>query len=116
MINQAMLIGIVDCNPTIRDLANGNQVANFTLVTEKSWKQKDGTIKRAKQFHWIAVFDVNVIETIRTLVVGKGSRIVVQGEIESRTHVDSKTGEDKTVTEIVLRPRSGSITVIDLAA
>lgn len=103
-MNKAMLIGNVGKDPEIRSLSSGDKVANFSLATSKSWKDKNGEKREITQWHNIVVWNEGLV-TIVDRYVRKGSKIAVVGEIETRKW--EKDGQDRYTTEIVLN-RFGS--------
>lgn len=101
MVNKVILIGNVGADPKIRRFQNGDKLANLILATSESYKDKNTGEKNTKtQWHNIVVFGglVGVIENY----VKKGSKLYVEGQIETRTWQD-QSGQDRYTTEIVLR-------------
>lgn len=112
MLNKATLIGHVGQSPDIRAMSSGDQVASFSLATSEHWKDKaTGEKKERTQWHKIVVFNSGLVKLTQNYVT-KGSKIMVEGQIETRKWTD-KEGKDQYTTEIVLRPYQGSILLLD---
>lgn len=110
--NQATLIGNVGNDPEIRSMQNGNQVASFSLATSKSWKNKNTGARETKtEWHRIVIFNKGLVTVVQNYV-RKGSKLMVQGEIQTRKWTD-QSGNDKYATEIVLDAFNGVLNMLD---
>jgi single-strand DNA-binding protein len=101
-INKAILLGNVGRDPEIRRTQDGRPIASFPIATSETWRDKDtGERKERTQWHNIVCFNEGLCKVIEQYVK-KGSRVLVEGLIETRkwTHQD---GTDRYTTEIVLR-------------
>lgn len=99
-LNQATLIGNVGNDPEIRNLPNGGKVANFSLATSESRKDKTtGEKKERTEWHRIVVWSEGLIGVIERYVQ-KGHKIMVQGQIQTEKY--EKDGQDHYATKIVL--------------
>lgn len=99
-LNQATLIGNVGNDPEIRNLPNGGKVANFSLATSESWKDRNtGEKKEKTEWHRIVVWNEGLIGVIERYVQ-KGHKIMVQGQIQTEKY--EKDGQDHYATKIVL--------------
>jgi single-strand DNA-binding protein len=111
-INKAIIIGNCGKDPEIRTFQTGGQVASFSVATSESWKDKATGEKREKtEWHRISVFNEHLISIVERFVK-KGTRLYVEGQIETRKWQD-KSGEEKYTTEIVLRPFRGEIQILE---
>lgn len=111
MINKAELMGRVGQDPDIRTFQDGGRVANLSLATTRSWKNKTTGEKQEKtEWHNIAVHNKALVDVIEKHV-GKGQRIHVTGSLETRSW--EKDGQKRYMTEVVLRPYSGELVIID---
>lgn len=112
MLNKVTLIGQVDSEPEIRSFPNGKRVANFTLCTSEKWRDKvTGDEKQKIEWHRVAVFNDKLVDTIG-IQVHKGIMLMVEGQLETRKYTDAKQ-QERTTTDIVLRPYKGGITILD---
>jgi single-strand DNA-binding protein len=113
-LNKVQLIGNVGADPEINNLNNGGIVANFTLATTESWKDKGSGEKRERtEWHRIVVFNPGLVEVIETYV-RKGMRLYVEGELQTRKWQD-QDGKDRYSTEIVLTGFNAKLIMLDRA-
>lgn len=111
-VNKVILIGHVGKDPEIRSFQNGNKVANFSLATSESWKDKSsGERKEKTEWHRIAVFNENIVGVVERFVK-KGSKLYVEGALETRKWTD-QSGQEKFSTEVVIKQFRGEITLLD---
>jgi single-strand DNA-binding protein len=110
-VNKAIIIGNVGKDPEIRSMQSGDKVASFSLATSESWKDKaSGERKEKTEWHRVSVFNQGLIKVVEQYVT-KGSRIYIEGQLETRKWTD-KDGQEKYTTEIVLRPFRGELTLL----
>lgn len=99
-INSCHLIGNLGQDPETRFTPEGRAITNFTIATSDSWKDKNSGQKMEKtEWHRIVAFG-KVAEIIGEYAK-KGSKVYVQGKIQTRKWQD-KDGADKWTTEIVV--------------
>jgi single-strand DNA-binding protein len=111
-LNKVMLIGNLGQDPEIRSFPSGGRVASFTLATSDSWKDKtSGERKEKTEWHRISVLSEPLV-TLAERYLKKGSKVYIEGQLETRKWTD-KAGQERTTTEIVLRPYAGEITLLD---
>lgn len=107
-----MIFGRVGKEPEVRTFQNGGKICNFSVATSESWKDRNtGEKKERTQWHNISVQAEHLVRLCEQYVK-KGKRIYLEGQIETRKWQD-QGGNDRYSTEIVLRPYSGSIEIID---
>lgn len=97
-INKVILVGNLGTDPTIRHLENGNCVANISLATAESWKDKSGEKQEKTEWHRV-VFYKKLAEIVEKYLF-KGSSVYVEGKLETRKWKD-KSGTEKYSTEII---------------
>ena len=98
-INKVILIGNLGKDPEVRYMPNGNAVANVTLATSESWKDKNtGETQERTEWHRV-VFFRRLAEVVGEYVK-KGSKIYVEGRLQTRKWQD-QSGQDRYTTEIV---------------
>lgn len=95
--NRVVLVGNVGKDPELRYTASGVPVATFSLATSEMWKDKDGQQRERTDWHSIVAWS-KLAEIIQE-IVKKGSRLLVEGKIQTRSY--EKNGEKRSVTEIV---------------
>lgn len=99
-VNKAILIGNLGKDPEIRYLPSGKAVANFSIATSESWKDKTTGEKQEKtEWHNIVIFDK--LAEICGQYLKKGSSVFIEGKLTTEKWQDKKTGEDKYTTKII---------------
>lgn len=107
-----MLVGHCGKDPDIRSMQNGDKVASFSLATSENWRDKaSGERKSRTEWHNVVVFNENIVRVVEAYV-RKGSRLYVEGAIQTRKFTD-KTGAERYATEIVLQRFRGEIQLLD---
>lgn len=99
-INKVILVGNLGKDPEIRVIESGRKVANFSLATTETYKDKNG--ERVDQTEWHNIVFWGPIADVIEKYLKKGSRIYVEGKIRTRSY-DDKEGVKKYITEIMGR-------------
>ncbi len=110
-LNKVIVIGNLTRDPELRSLPSGIKVCTFSLATNRVWKDKNGARQESTDYHNVVVFGrqaENVAQYMK-----KGSSILVEGRMQTRSWEDKTSGEKKYRTEIVadrtqFGPKSGS--------
>ena len=110
-LNKAILIGNLTRDPELRSLPSGIKVCTFSLATNRVWKDKNGVRQESADYHNVVVFGRQA-ETVAQYMK-KGSSILVEGRMQTRSWDDKTSGEKKYRTEIVadrtqFGPKSGN--------
>lgn len=105
-LNKVMLIGNVGRDPDVKFTPNGVKVAQVRLATSESWKDKDGVNRDRTDWHTVIAW--RGLADIVEQMVRRGSRLYVEGKIQSRSFED-REGIKRYVTEIV----ADSLLVLD---
>lgn len=112
MLNKVMLIGNLGKDPEIRATQNGTQVASFSIVTSEKWVDKaSGERKDRTDWHSIVVFNPHLIDRIITPYLKKGSKVYVEGRLQTRKWQD-QSGTDRYTTEVVLQNFNGTLLLL----
>src|SRR4051794_6020401 len=109
-VNKAIIIGNLGRDPEARNMQSGGKVVSFSVATSESWKDKDGQRQERTQWHR-AIFNEKLGE-IAEKYLRKGSKVYLEGRIESRKFTD-KDGQEREITEIVLPRFGGELTLLD---
>ena len=102
-VNKVILVGNLGKDPEIRSFQNGGKVASFSIATSESWKDKTtGEKKEKTEWHRISVMNEKLVEIIERYVK-KGSKLYIEGQLETRKWTDKEghEGMGKTATIIV---------------
>jgi single-strand DNA-binding protein len=110
-VNRVTLIGNLGRDPEIRTSQNGNKIANLSLATSESWKDKNsGERKSRSEWHRIVIFNERLVD-IAEKYLKKGSKIYLEGALQTRKY--EKDGADHYATEVVLQQYRGEIVMLD---
>ena len=111
-LNKVMLIGNLGADPVIRQTQDGKRLAQLSLATSESWKDKaTGEKKEKTSWHRIVIFNDGLAGVVENYVK-KGSKIFVEGQLQTRKFTD-QDGNDKYTTEVVLGNYNGTLTMLD---
>lgn len=110
-VNKVILIGNLGKDPEIRSFPSGGRVANFSVATSESWKDKaTGERKEKTQWHNVVVKNDGLVGICERFL-RKGSKVYLEGQLETRKY--EKDGRDVYTTEVVLAPYRGELTMLD---
>jgi single-strand DNA-binding protein len=98
-INKVILIGNLGKDPEVKYMPNGEAVANVTLATSDSWKDKS-TGEQVERTEWHRVVFFRRLGEIVGEYLKKGSKIYVEGRLQTRKW-QGQDGADRYTTEIV---------------
>ncbi|TXG82856.1 MAG: single-stranded DNA-binding protein [Spirochaetes bacterium] len=99
-LNKVSLIGNVGNDPQIKYTASGTAVVNLSLATTDSWKNKEsGQYEDKSEWHKIVIY--NKLAEIAAEYVKKGSKIYIEGKIQTRSWQDKETQQTHYITEII---------------
>ena len=98
-INKVMLFGNLTRDPELRALPSGMNVVNFSLATNRTYKDRDGKKQEQTDFHNVVVFGKQA-DTVNQYLK-KGSSVFVEGRLQTRSWDDKTSGEKKYRTEVV---------------
>ena len=114
-VNKVILIGNLGRDPEIRFAQNGNKIANFSIATSETWRDKStGERKEKTEWHRIVVFSEG-LATITEKFIKKGSKVYIEGALQTRKWTGND-GIEKYTTEIVLQGFNSTLTMLDGAS
>ena len=110
-LNKVTLIGNVGKDPEVRLTQEGKEIVTFPLATTENWKDKNSGERREKtEWHRVVVFIPALVNIIKSHV-NKGSRIYIEGSLQTREWND-QTGIKKYTTEIVLQTYNSTVILL----
>lgn len=110
-VNKVILVGNLARDPEIRTLNSGDRVANMTIATSETWRDKaSGERKEKSEFHRVVIFNDNLVKVAESYLK-KGSSCYIEGSIATRKFTDN-AGVEKYSTEIVLQKFRGELTML----
>ena len=101
-INKAIIVGNLGRDPEVRYTANGSAVANITVATSESWKDKQSG-ERQERTEWHRVVFFGRLAEIAEEYLKKGAQVYIEGSIRTQKWQDKESGQDRYTTEIVAR-------------
>ena len=111
-VNKVILIGNLGRDPEVRTFQNGGKVCNLRIATSETWKDRNsGERKERTEWHSVAIFN-EALAGVAERFLQKGSKVYIEGQLETRKWQD-QSGQDRYSTEVVLRPYSGNLTMLD---
>lgn len=111
-VNKVILVGNLGKDPEIRRTQDGRPIANFSIATSDTWRDKNTGERREKtEWHRIVCFNEGLCKVIENYVK-KGSKVYIEGQLQTRKWQD-QSGNDKYTTEVVLQGFNGNLTMLD---
>jgi len=104
-INKVILVGNLGQDPEVRYMPNGNAVANISVATSESWKDKNtGQMQEKTEWHRVVLF--GKLAEVAGEYLRKGSQVYVEGQLQTRKWQD-QNGQDRYSTEVVVQGFNG---------
>ena len=111
-INKVILVGNLGRDPEIRTLNSGDRVANLSVATSETWRDRNsGERKEKTEWHRVVIFNDNLVKVAESYLK-KGSKVYVEGALQTRKWTD-QSGQEKFSTEVVLQKFRGELTMLD---
>ena len=97
-LNKVFVLGRLTADPQLRSTPTGQQVTNFGVATNRVWNDKSGTKQQEVEFHNVVLWGRQA--EIVTQFLTKGSMILVEGRLKTRTW-QNQQGQTMKTTEII---------------
>ncbi|MBU4530612.1 MAG: single-stranded DNA-binding protein [Hoeflea sp.] len=111
-VNKVILIGNLGADPDIKRTQDGRPIANLSVATSESWRDKNTGERREKtEWHRVVIFNEGLCK-IAESYLKKGSKVYIEGQLQTRKWTD-QSGQDKYSTEVVLQGFNGNLTMLD---
>lgn len=111
-LNKVTLIGNLGRDPEFRSTNEGKEIANFSIATSESWKDRvTGERKEKTEWHRVVIFSEGLVRVVKNYVK-KGSKLYIEGQLQTRKWTDSE-GNEKYTTEVVLQNFNSSLVLLD---
>ncbi len=98
-LNKVLLIGNLGKDPELSYTASGVAVAKFSVATGERWKDQDGNVQERTEWHNIVAW--RKLAEICGQYLKKGSKVYLEGRLQTRSWDDKNTGQKRYATEIV---------------
>jgi len=111
-VNKVILVGNLGKDPEIRRTQDGRPIANLSVATSDSWRDKaTGERKEKTEWHRVVIFSEGLCK-IAEQYLKKGSKVYLEGQLQTRKYTD-KEGVEKYSTEVVLQNFNSTLTMLD---
>lgn len=111
-VNKVILVGNLGRDPEIRSLQDGTKVANLSVATSESWRDRDSGERRERtEWHRVVIFNDRLAD-IAEKYLRKGSKVYLEGQLQTRKWT-GQDGQDRYTTEVVLQRYRGELTMLD---
>lgn len=112
-VNKIILVGNVGRDPEIRNAQDGTRIANFSVATSETWRDKaTGERKDKTQWHRVVIFNDRLAEVAQQYLK-KGMKVFVEGQLQSRKYPDKETGQEREIYEVVISRFKGDFQMLD---
>ena len=98
-LNRATIVGNLTRDPEVRFIPSGQAVCDFSVATNRRWKDKDGNQQEATEFHNVVAW--GKLAELAPQMLHKGNKVYVEGRLQTRSW-DGQDGSKKNRTEIVI--------------
>jgi single-strand DNA-binding protein len=111
-VNKVILVGNCGKDPEIRRTQDGRPIANLSIATSESWRDKaTGERKDKTEWHRVVIFSEPLCKVVEQYVK-KGAKLYIEGQLQTRKWTDQQ-GVEKFSTEVVLQGFNGTLTMLD---
>ncbi|PQA86829.1 single-stranded DNA-binding protein [Hyphococcus luteus] len=111
-INKVILVGNLGADPEIRQTKDGKSIANLSVATSDSWKDKNTGERREKtEWHRVVIFNEGLAR-VAEQYLRKGSKVYIEGQLQTRKW-QGQDGNDRYTTEVVLQGFNSNLTMLD---
>ncbi|GLK75659.1 single-stranded DNA-binding protein [Methylopila jiangsuensis] len=111
-VNKVILVGNLGRDPEVRRMNSGEPVVNLRIATSENWRDKQSGERREKtEWHSVVIFNENLAK-IAEQYLRKGSKVYVEGQLQTRKWTD-QSGAERYTTEIVIQRFRGELALLD---
>jgi single-strand DNA-binding protein len=114
-VNKVILVGNLGRDPEIRRTQDGRPIANLSVATSETWRDKNTGERREKtEWHRVVIFNEGLCKVVEQYLK-KGAKVYLEGALQTRKYTD-KDGVEKYSTEVVLQGFNSVLTMLDSRA
>ena len=111
-VNKVILVGNLGRDPEVKVAQAGNKIVNMSVATSETWNDRASGERREKtEWHRVVVFNDRIAD-IAEKYLKKGSKVYVEGQIQTRKWQD-QSGNDRYSTEVVLGRFKSELVMLD---
>ena len=110
-INKVILVGNLGAKPEVKYASNGNAISNLSVATSESWTDKStGQKQERTEWHRVSLF--GKLAEIAGQYLDKGSKVYVEGKLQTRKYTD-KDGIERWTTDVIVSGFNGTLQMLD---
>ena len=98
-LNKVLIIGRLGKDPEMRYTGSGSPVTTFNVASGRQWRDSSG--EQRDETEWFSVVAWNKLAEICHQYLAKGSRVYIEGRLQTRSWEDTQTGQTRSKTEVV---------------
>jgi len=111
-VNKVILVGNLGKDPEIRRTQDGRPIANLSIATSETWRDKaTGERKEKTEWHRVVIFNEGLCK-VAEQYLKKGAKVYIEGQLQTRKWTD-QSGAEKYSTEVVLQGFNSNLTMLD---
>ncbi|UGX97926.1 single-stranded DNA-binding protein [Bradyrhizobium barranii subsp. apii] len=111
-VNKVILVGNLGKDPEIRRTQDGRPIANLSIATSETWRDKNsGERKEKTEWHRVVIFNEGLCK-VAEQYLKKGAKVYIEGALQTRKWTD-QSGAEKYSTEVVLQGFNSTLTMLD---
>ena len=111
-VNKVILVGNLGKDPEIRRTQDGRPIANLSVATSETWRDKGtGERKEKTEWHRVVIFNEGLCK-VAEQYLKKGAKVYIEGQLQTRKWTD-QSGVEKYSTEVVLQGFNSNLTMLD---
>jgi single-strand DNA-binding protein len=111
-VNKVILVGNLGKDPEIRRTQDGRPIANLSIATSETWRDKNsGERKEKTEWHRVVIFNEGLCK-VAEQYLKKGAKVYIEGALQTRKWTDQQ-GAEKYSTEVVLQGFNSTLTMLD---
>jgi single-strand DNA-binding protein len=111
-VNKVILVGNLGKDPEIRRTQDGRPIANLSVATSDTWRDKaTGERKEKTEWHRVVIFSEPLCKIVEQYLK-KGAKVYIEGALQTRKWTDA-SGVEKYSTEVVLQGFNSTLTMLD---
>ena len=111
-VNKVILVGNLGKDPEIRRTQDGRPIANLSVATSETWRDKNtGERKEKTEWHRVVIFNEGLCK-VAEQYLKKGAKVYLEGQLTTRKWTD-QSGQERYTTEVVIPRFGGSLTMLD---
>jgi len=111
-VNKVILVGNLGRDPEVRMTQDGIKIVNLSLATSEQWRDRDTQERKERtEWHRVVIFNEKLAD-VADKYLRKGSKIYIEGQLQTRKWTD-QNGQERYTTEVVVPRFRGELTMLD---